>query len=68
MQNNGRDKVLNQARTQLARKELRNLASFLSAWCDAVGVQTADLAERAECIKQRWVAEKQLTPAELTRS
>ena len=48
-------------------KELRNLSRFLAAWCDAVGVHPADLAERADQIKQRWVKEKVLSPDQLKR-
>lgn len=50
-----------------AGKELRQLARFLSAWCDAVGAQPAVLADRAEGVKQRWIAEKGLSPAEIKR-
>lgn len=48
-------------------KELRNLSRFLAAWCDAVGVHPADLAERADQIKQRWVKENGLSPDQLKR-
>ena len=51
----------------LVTKELRNLARFLAAWCDAVGVQPADLAQRAEQVKQRWIDEKGLSPAQVKR-
>ena len=50
-----------------AGKELRNLATFLSAWCDAVGVHPTALAERAEGVKQRWEAEKRFSAADLKR-
>ena len=51
----------------LASKELRNLARYLAAWCDAVGVHPADLAQRAEQVKQRWIDEKGLTAAQVKR-
>ncbi|MAE67195.1 MAG: hypothetical protein CMJ18_23285 [Phycisphaeraceae bacterium] len=51
----------------LARKELRNLARFLSAWCDAVGIHPVDLAERAERIKARWVEQNAVSKAEIKR-
>lgn len=52
---------------RLARKELRNLARFLAAWCDAVGLHPKNLAERAESVKQRWIKEKGLTDAQVKR-
>jgi len=52
---------------QWSGKELRNLARFLSAWCDAVGVQPTELAERAETVKQRWATEKGFTAMDLKR-
>jgi len=53
--------------TRLARKELRHLARFLSAWCDAVGLYPTDLATRAEAVKVRWGEQKDLSSAELKR-
>ena len=52
---------------RLISKRLHNLSRFLSAWCDAIGVQPTQLAERAERIKERWQAERGLTQAELKR-
>lgn len=51
----------------LVRKELRNLAQFLSAWCDAIGLQPAELADRAEKIKQQWIKQQRLSKAEIKR-
>ncbi len=45
-------------------KQLHNLARFLSAWCDAVGVQPADLAER---VKEQWAARGRLSDADSKR-
>ena len=49
------------------RKELRNLSRFLAAWCDAVGVHPADLAQRAEKVKARWAAQEGMSATELKR-
>jgi hypothetical protein len=64
---NGSQDVAATASSSLAQKELRNLARFLAAWCDAVGVHPALLAERAEQVKRRWAREKGLSDAEIKR-
>ena len=51
----------------LAHKQLRNLARFLSAWCESAGVNPSELAERAENVKQRWVSENRLSDEQAKR-
>lgn len=59
----GESKMVN----PLDGKQLHNLARFLSAWTDAVGLQPADLADRAENIKQQWIDEGRLTGSDIKR-
>lgn len=66
MRSNDTEPTPGSSTKQLARKELHHLARFLGAWCDAVGMQPADLADRAERVKERW-AEKGLTTSQLKR-
>jgi len=61
------DHELALAAQQLAGKKLKNLARFLSAWCDAAGVHPAELAQRAERVKATWASQKGLPAAELKR-
>jgi hypothetical protein len=48
-------------------KQLNNLARFLSAWTDAVGLQPADLAQRAEHIKKQWADDGRLSSSDIKR-
>ena len=67
MQNTGANQDQSDTNKPSSDKELRNLARFLAAWCDAVGIHPSDLAERAEQVKQRWLDENLLTPSEIKR-
>ena len=67
MQNTGANQDQSDTNKSSPDKELRNLARFLAAWCDAVGIHPSDLAERAEQVKQRWLDENLLTPSEIKR-
>ena len=51
----------------LEHKTLSHLPRFLAAWCNAVGLQPGELAQRAEQVKGRWISQKKYTPAQMKR-
>ena len=67
MKNNAESQHIAGAGDHLVGKELRNVQHFLSAWCDAIGITPANLAQRAETVKERWKVENGHSESQLKR-